>query len=279
MKSLASEFTDRKYELIQDQSIYAPDSTKLYRIRALRDFDGVKAGEIGGSARSFSGNQAMSLFRQNCLLIILSFCIVTMSASAQAACSGGYYVDPRNDAVCQGAPTGPDTNPSPPPAGGGSTPTFPYFCTDPADTECPGGPFAEWTEDGITCTTYSAYWAEPSYGRFPTGKCNDSFYPSQWLGRNRGNAVYVCQKGEWKYIAGTCKEATGCNSRLSASWSGNDSSSCSAQITDSTAEVANGTTITKSNTKDGASGKITFKCDEGEWRRDTSSTATYCNRN
>jgi len=219
----------------------------------------------------------MSLFKKSFSLVLLSICFVTVSTAAYAACSGGYYADPRNDAVCQGAPTGPASNPNPSP-NGGSGPTFPYPCTDPADTACPGGDFATWEEGGKTCSTYNKYWASPTYGRYPTGKCNDRFYPSQWLGENRGNAVYVCQKGEWKYIAGTCTAATGCNSKLSASWSGNDSSSCSAQITDDASEVSNGTTITKSNEKDGATGQITFKCEDGEWRKDTSAAATYCNK-
>ncbi len=36
-----------KYELIQDDSIEI-DGTKLYRIRALKDFRSIKTGDIGG---------------------------------------------------------------------------------------------------------------------------------------------------------------------------------------------------------------------------------------
>ena len=39
---------NRKYELLSDDTITAHDGSALYRIRALRDFGGVKAGELGG---------------------------------------------------------------------------------------------------------------------------------------------------------------------------------------------------------------------------------------
>ena len=39
---------NRKYELLSDDTITAPDGSVLYRIRALRDFGVVKAGDLGG---------------------------------------------------------------------------------------------------------------------------------------------------------------------------------------------------------------------------------------
>lgn len=51
--SLADSFPggDKKYELVPDQQIVVAGTT-LYRIRALRDFGNVKAGNLGGFVRS-----------------------------------------------------------------------------------------------------------------------------------------------------------------------------------------------------------------------------------
>src|ERR1700731_2450176 len=42
---------ERKYELVPDQQIMVAGTT-LYRIRALKDFGNVKAGDLGGFVRS-----------------------------------------------------------------------------------------------------------------------------------------------------------------------------------------------------------------------------------
>ncbi|MGH9422571.1 MAG: hypothetical protein ACRD3J_21520, partial [Thermoanaerobaculia bacterium] len=51
--SLKSSFfgRDKKYELVRDQQIIV-DGKTLYRIRALRDFGRVKAGDLGGFVAS-----------------------------------------------------------------------------------------------------------------------------------------------------------------------------------------------------------------------------------
>lgn len=41
-----------KYELVPDMTMELPDGRKLYRIRALKDFDRIKTGDIGGYVES-----------------------------------------------------------------------------------------------------------------------------------------------------------------------------------------------------------------------------------
>ncbi|QQG36148.1 MAG: hypothetical protein HYS17_11770 [Micavibrio aeruginosavorus] len=204
-------------------------------------------------------------FSTLCLNILLLASL--FATTANAACSGGYVRSPQNDYICESFPAPP---PAGPPAPGGSDekpiPLFPDCKGD--DAICfGGGKAATWTDDktGNTCSSTATV--------LPNGKCGEHYIGNQYMGAYNGYADFVCIKGTWTKRWGSCEDSKGCSVKLTSSWSGSDSSRCSAQITDDASLVPNGTSITKSNELSDSTGSITFKCDGGNWNR-VSSTCT-----